>query len=317
MTTLRTELDQLRSAGTDLGFAAGWKAVQALPKPLTERAFRMAADRASTRKGPGVQRLRANLHRVLGPETTPATLDAMVVAAMRSYARYWLEVFRLPRMDQRAVVADVGRNTTGAHHIDAAVDGGHGYVVALPHMGNWDVAGLWLVDRYQQPFTTVAERLKPEALFDRFVAYRQGLGMNVVALTGGQRPPVSVLTERLRAGAGVCLVADRDLSRRGIPVEFFGETARMPAGPAMLAAMTGAALLPVGLWFTANGWGQQIGAPIEIRGERLADQVASATQELADRFAAEIAAHPADWHMLQRLWLADLDRAPNSAAGRS
>jgi phosphatidylinositol dimannoside acyltransferase len=313
MTSLRSELGQLRATGTDLGFAAGWKAVQALPKPLAERAFRLAADRASARKGPGVQRLRANLHRVLGPQTTPASLDALVVDAMRSYARYWLEVFRLPRMDQPAVVSAVGRNTTGAGNLDAAVDAGRGYVVALPHMGNWDVAGLWLVDRYKQPFTTVAERLKPEALFDRFVEYRQGIGMNVVALTGGERPPVSVLTERLRAGGGVCLVADRDLSRRGIPVEFFGETARMPAGPAMLAAMTGAALLPVGLWFTDTGWGQQIGSPIEIRGERLAEQVANATQTLADRFAAEIAAHPADWHMLQRLWLADLDRTPDPA----
>ncbi len=150
---------------------------------------------------------------------------------MHRYARYWLETFRLPKLDHAAVAAAVNRNTTGAEHLDAAVAAGRGYVLALPHMGNWDVAGIWLIDRYGKPFTTVAERLKPESLFDRFVAYRQGLGMEVVALTGGERSAVSVLTERLQDGQGVCLVADRDLSSQGVEVNFFGHPARLPAGP--------------------------------------------------------------------------------------
>ena len=169
-------------------------------------------------------------------------------------------------------------------------------------MGNWDVAGIWLIDRYGKPFTTVAERLKPESLFDRFVAYRQGLGMEVVALTGGQRSAVSVLTERLQDGQGVCLVADRDLSSQGVEVDFFGHPARLPAGPAMLAATTGAPLLPVGLWFEGDGWGLRIYPPIELTGARLRDRVRGATQTLADVFAADIAARPSDWHMLQKFW---------------
>jgi KDO2-lipid IV(A) lauroyltransferase len=312
MTTVRAELGQLRGLAIDLGYAAGWSAVKAVPQPLAARAFRLAADRATARDGRGVRQLRANLRRVVGADVAPDTLGALVRDGMRSYARYWQETFRLPRLDHRQIVAAAAANTSGAEHLDAAVEAGRGYVVALPHMGNWDVAALWLIDRYRRPFTTVVERLEPESLFDRFVAYRQGLGMEVLALTGGQRAPVGVLVERLRAGGGICLVADRDLSHRGVEVDLFGERARLPAGPAMLAAMTGAALLPVGVWFTESGWGQQIDAPIEIGAGRLAERVACTTQALADSFAAVIAAHPADWHMLQRLWQADLRPASDA-----
>jgi KDO2-lipid IV(A) lauroyltransferase len=138
--------------------------------------------------------------------------------------------------------------------------------------------------------------------------------MEVVALTGGQRAPADVLSERLRAGGAICLVADRDLSRNGIEVQFFGEPTRMPAGPSLLAATTGAALLPVSLWFTDDGWAQRIGSPIEPSGARLRDQVAAGTQAIADTFAREIAEHPTDWHMLQRLWLADLQPRPTGPA---
>ena len=122
-----------------------------------------------------------------------------------------------------------------------------------------------------------------------------------------------MLTERLQAGGCVCLLADRDLGASGVPVQFFDEATRMPPGPALLAATTGAALLPVSLHFTADGWGHWIGAPIALSGERLRDRVAGATQTLADTFAARISAHPADWHMLQKLWLADLDPARSAA----
>jgi KDO2-lipid IV(A) lauroyltransferase len=132
----------------------------------------------------------------------------------------------------------------------------------------------------------------------------------VLALTGGQRAPADVLAERLRAGRGVCLVADRDLSRSGIEVQFFGEPTRMPGGPAWLAATTGAALLPVGLWFTEDGWGQRIHPPVELPPGTVREKVVAGTQLVADAFEHDIAEHPADWHMLQRLWLADLPPRP-------
>ena len=293
---------RLRERVVDAGFAAGWAAVKAVPHPVAAGAFRAAAGVAVRRDGPGVRRLRANLRRVAGPEVGEAELDALLRRGMRSYARYWRATIR-ERTDFR-----------GADILDAGIASGRGVVCALPHMGNWDAAGVWLVDHGAR-FTTVAERLRPESLYRRFLAYREGLGMEVIPLTGGARPPSDVLAERLRAGGVVCLLGDRDLTRRGVDVRFFGETARMPAGPALVAATTGAALLPVGLWFTPDGWGVRVHPELPIgTGGRLRDRVIGATQAMADVFAAEIAERPHDWHMLQRLWVADLPTPPPALA---
>ena len=297
-------LNGARGHLVDLGYAAGWRAVRALPEPVAAGAFRRGADLAARRNGSGTAQLRANLRRVVGPGMTEDELDELVRAALRSYSRYWMETFRLPSMDTDSIVARV--SSDGTEHIDAAMTAGRGAILALPHSGNWDVSGIWLIARGVK-FTTVAERLQPESLFDRFVRYREGLGMEIIPLSGGRRAPSTVLTERLQAGGCVCLLADRDLGASGVPVDFFGEPTRMPPGPALLAATTGAALLPVIAYYTDDGWGHRIGAPIEAPPGRLRDRVAAVTQQLADAFASRIAEHPADWHMLQKLWLADLD----------
>jgi lauroyl/myristoyl acyltransferase len=238
-----------------------------------------------------------------------------VGAAMRSYSRYWLETFRLEAMDHAKIVASFEQNITGVEHLDAGLAKGNGVVLGLSHSGNWDAGGLWLV-HHGGSFTTVAERLKPESLFDRFVAYRESIGMEVLPLTGGERPPMTVLAERLRQNKIVALVADRDLSSKGIEVDFFGEPARMPAGPAMLAALTGATLHAVHIRFVGDdGWGASVGPAIPLPEGRLRDRVQAGTQALADGFAAGIAGKPEDWHMLQRLWLADLEpRAARTTA---
>jgi phosphatidylinositol dimannoside acyltransferase len=303
-------LDRARGRAVDLGYAAGWGLVKSAPRGMTARAFRAAADAATVRNGGGVRQLRKNLRRVVGPDVSEPRMDHLVGEALRSYSRYWLETFRLPKMDKQAIVERVDAETMGAEHLAAALERGKGAVVALPHMGNWDVSGLWLVAQHGR-FATVAERLEPESLFDRFVEYRESLGFEILPLTGGARAPFDVLRERLRENSVVALVADRDLSHTGIQVDFFGEATRMPGGPAMLTATTGAALLPCSMWFTPDGgWGQRINAPLCVPDGRLRDQVPAITQALAHVFETDIAAHPADWHMLQRLWLGDLPPRP-------
>jgi KDO2-lipid IV(A) lauroyltransferase len=300
-----------RSRAVDLGFAAGWGLIKSVPRGVSRRWFDAVADAASVRNGDGARQLRRNLRRVVGPDVSELELDHLVGDALRSYSRYWLETFRLPKMDKQDILARI--MMTGAEHIDAALAQGNGAVVALSHSGNWDVGGLWLVN-HSGTFATVAERLRPESLFDRFVEYREGLGFEIVPLTGGPRSPVDVLRQRLRENRVVCLLADRDLSSRGVDVDFFGERTRMPGGPALLAATTGAALLPTGLWFEGDGWGQAVHEPIPVPAGRLRDQVPALTQAMAHVFERDIAAHPVDWHMLQRLWLADL---PPRADGRA
>jgi KDO2-lipid IV(A) lauroyltransferase len=229
---------------------------------------------------------------------------------MRSYLRYWMESFRLPQWSKDRIRA--GFEPKDLHYLEDALAAGRGVVLALPHMANYDLAGAWVTTTLGVPFTTVAERLKPETLYDRFVAYREGLGMEVLPHTGGAA--FGALARRLRAGGMVCLVADRDLSASGIEVEFFGETARMPAGPARLSLQTGAPLLPVSLWYDETPVLRgRLHPPVEPpRTGTRAEKAAAMTQAMADEFASGIAEHPEHWHMLQRLWLADLQAHPDS-----
>lgn len=292
----------------DLGYAAGWRLVHAAPQGLAAMAFQAAADLAASRDGPGARQLRRNLARVV-PAATPAGLDALVRAGLRSYARYWQETFTLASADHGALLDRLDGAMVGVEHLDAALDSGRGVVVVLPHSGNWDMAGLWFV-RHHGVFSTVVERLRPEALYQRFVDYRASLGFDIVPLTGAGSPTPRLL-RRLRAGGVVCLLADRDLTGAGATVEFFGGAARMPLGPARLAAVTGATLLAIGCWFTPDGWGIRFHPPVPVRGRSAAE----VTQAVADCFATDIAAHPQDWHMLQPLWIDDLPVTPLRDAG--
>ena len=283
---------------SDWSYAAGWRLVRAMPEPLARGIAGAGARYAALGGGPA--QLRKNLARVIGttPEGVP---DSLIRDALASYARYWREAFRLPSMDHAALAKRLDEVFIGAEHFAAAHAAGRGAVMALPHSGNWDMAGVWLAQQYGT-FTTVAERLKPESLYDRFIAFRESLGFEVLPLTGGERPPLEVLAERLRANRFVCLMADRDLTRAGVQVDFFGEPTRLPAGPAKLAIQTGAPLHPAHVYYDGEDCVVRIDDAIDTS----SGDVGVITQALADRFAVNIAAHPQDWHMLQPLWLADL-----------
>ncbi|TVT31794.1 phosphatidylinositol mannoside acyltransferase [Amycolatopsis rhizosphaerae] len=293
---------------SDLGYAAGFRLVGRLPAGLVQAAFALGADFAVRRNGPGVRQLRRNLARVV-PQAGEAELDELTRRALRSYARYWRELFRLPSMDHDEVRSKVDDAITGVENIDAALAEGNGAVLVLPHSGNWDACGLWLVG-YAGSFTTVVERLRPESVYRRFVEFRESLGFELLPASGGTGS-FRLLLRRLRENKVICLVGDRDLNGSGVPVTFFGEQTRMPAGAARLAATTGAALLPVGMWFTEDGWGVRVHPRIRVTAR---SEVPAATQAMADIFAGDIAAHPTDWHMMQKLWTADFAEAEPALA---
>lgn len=298
---------------TDALYGLGWSTVKKLPEPVAARLGRAIADTVWKKRGQGVRRLEANLARVV-PDASPRALARLSHAGLRSYMRYWMESFRLPAWSRKRI--ENGVAVDDLHHLTDGLASGRGVVLALPHMANYDLAGVWVTRKLGVPFTTVAERLKPESLYDRFVAYREGLGMEVLPHTGGAA--FGILARRLRAGGLVCLVADRDLSSSGVEVKFFGEAAKMPAGPARLALQTGALLLPVTLWYDGTPVMRgRVHPEIEVpeTGTRT-EKAAAMTQALADAFASGIAEHPEDWHMLQRLWLADLEpREPAASSG--
>ena len=301
----------LSERAADLGFGAGWSAVKRLPEPVVDRIFAAMADRSYRKRGRGVQQLRANLARVL-PDARSADLDATTHEGVRRYLRYWSEAFRLPawtpeRLREYFVLE------SGLDQLDKAVDAGGGAVMVASHSGNWDLAAAWASDRYGG-IVTVAERLRPESLYDKFVAYRESLGMRV--LPHGDPETFRTLVRSLQEGKLVCLVADRDLSGSGVPVDFFGETASMPAGPATLSLLTGAPIMPVELWHEEAGLhGHVLPALPTPDASTRSEAVAALTQTMSHSFQGSISAHPQDWHMMQRLWLSDVSPRSDTSSG--
>lgn len=280
-------------------YRLGWSVVCRVPERLVDPTTVRLADRIWARRGRGVRRLEANLARI-APLDEP-DLRRLSRRAMRSYLRYWTEVFRLPRWTPEQI-----RDGVIPHHTDRVKDSlrsGRGVVAALPHMGNWDLAGAWACDD-GMPVTTVAERLRPESLYDDFVRYRHGLGMEVLPLTGGP-PTRPILERRLREGRFVCLLADRDMSRHAVSVPLLGEPARLPVGPAVLAQSTGALLLPVTTSYEGRRMHLRVHEPVDVGSGDGAIEKATAT--VADVFTESIRRDPADWHMLQRVFESDLE----------
>ncbi len=302
----------LRSAATDSLstwlYEVGWKVTRTMPESVANAVFRQMADALWRRNAGGVTQLEKNLGRV-HPEASRDEIRELSRAGMRSYMRYWCEAFRLPSWS-RARIQDTFI-LERQYLLDDAMSRG-GALMISAHMANWDHAGAWGALTYGS-VSSVAERLKPEKLFDKFLAYRRELGMDI--LPTGDADVLRQLTRRLRDGKLVALLGDRDIGRSGVHVDFFGESASFPAGPALLAMMTDVPLYPLTMWFDGEVTRGYIHDRIELptTGER-EDNIRAITQELARGWESGIREHSADWHMLQRVWVADLKpRNPVSA----
>ena len=276
-------------------YFAGWRIVRWLPERTAYRLAYAAADFLTKRKGKNVSRLRSNLQRTK-PNMTELDLDLLLIDAMRSYMRYWCDTFRFPDWSPERVRETV--SVTNEHLLLDAISAKTGVIVTLPHAGNWDHAGAYFCGKGIN-LVTVAEHLKPEKLFLKFLSYRQAMGMEVLPLDGRV---LGTLEQRLRQGALVALVADRDLSRSGIAVTFFGAPSRMPPGPAILALKTDAPLITAFVSYTETGIHidfNQVSLPASGSDE---EKISHIVQDMAQQFEVGITAHPEDWHMLQRIW---------------
>lgn len=279
-------------------FRMAWRWLPRVPEAIAHQAASWIADLVWLRNGPGIRQLQRNLGRVTVQSGEPLRL--LVREAIRKYAHYWQVLFQLSgwpveRIQRHVVFHNLER-------VEAEIARGKGVILAATHSGNWDLAGI-AVARRLGPILTVAERLRPEGLFNEFMRHRESYGIQILPHRGGPRPPLDALEERLRDGGLVALVSDRDLSRRGVDVSFFDAPARMAAGPAMLALTTGAALVPCAQWVSGDEVHVLAHEPMEISPDATVESV---TQRLADVYARDIAAHPADWHMLQVVWREDM-----------
>ncbi|MGJ7442729.1 phosphatidylinositol mannoside acyltransferase [Aquipuribacter sp. MA13-6] len=307
---------------TAWSYLTAWRAVRLLPERTAYGAARLVARLLLRRGGRPVRRLRDNLARAV-PDAGPEQLRRLTGQALESYLRYWVDAFRLPDWDERRIVGTI--RTEGEQAVRDALDGGRGVVGALAHLGNWDHAGAWSHLRLTT-VTTVAERLRPDSVFQRFLRFRTGLGIEILAHPHrGDRPAgappagpsvTEVLEQRLRDGRFVPLLSDRDLSGRGVVVDLLGEPARVASGPAVLAGRTGALLLPVGIAYepstaSPSGWATVVRflEPFEVPDDS-PQQVAVAMQRVADALGEQIRRDPADWHMLQAVFVRDVGHEP-------
>jgi KDO2-lipid IV(A) lauroyltransferase len=237
------------------------------------------------------------------PTLRGARLRRAVQESFDSYARYWLESFRLPYLTASAV--DRGMRTDGFEHITDGLAKGKGVILALPHLGGWEWAGRWLADQ-GHGLTVVVERLDPPELFDWFADLRGKLGMNVVAL--GPSAGREVIAA-LKRNDIVCLLCDRDIQRNGVEVEFFGEKTTLPAGPVTIAMRTGAPILPTAVYFTDRSAGHlglvRPPLPLVRTDDGLRADVIRGTQALAQELEYLVRRAPQQWHMFQPNWPSD------------
>jgi lauroyl/myristoyl acyltransferase len=292
-------------AGTVLGYRLGWGAVRRMPERAAYALFDKIADVTVARGG--AERLRSN-YATVRPDLSAKELADLTREGMRAYLRYYCEAFRLPELDGDELARRV--RIEGDAPVRAVLDAGGSVVCFLGHMGNWDLAGAWATV-HLAPVATVAERLEPEAVFTEFLEFRTGLGMTILPLTGGH--PVFPQLQRLARGRIVIpLLADRDLTSTGVEVSFCGEPARMAAGPAALAVAEERPLFPVSIRHERVGstWGIVVRFHDEVSRPESGDtraQIHAMTQACADVLGEAVRASPQDWHMLQRVFVKDLD----------
>lgn len=288
---------------------------------LAQRLPRRAAGILARRVGralmvamPGRRRMvERHMRRVHGPELSPRDRRRAVRAVFDSYARYWLEAFRLPRETPESI--DAGVRVEGLEHLDAATADGSGVVLAAPHLGGWDFGGAWLARHGYRPLA-VAEQLEPPELFEWFVSWRRRLGIDIVPV--GPAAGTAVL-QAVKDGQTVSLISDRDILGSGVDVEFFGETTSLPGGPATLALRTGVAVLPVAIYFEDEGGHLGVVRPpleVERRG-RFRDDVTRITQDLARELETLIRRAPEQWHLMQPNWPSDPGYAEQQGAARA
>ena len=294
-------LGRARSLAPYWGYRSAAAFARALPDPLV----RMTAGAASVVLTPAFlprrRMVERNLRRASRGRLKGLALERAVQRAFASYARYWVESFRLAEtsaeeLDRRMV-------TEGVENVDIALAAGNGVIMAIPHLGGWDFGGAWFASQ-GYPSTVVVEALEPPELFEWFAELRQSLGIEVVPL--GPAAGTTIL-RRLKENRIVGLVCDRDLAGTGVEVEFFGERTTLPSGPATLALRTGAPILPTAVYFEGrDGHRGVVRPPIPVeRTGSFREDVTRVMQSLAYAFEELIERDPAQWHLFQPNWPSD------------
>ncbi|MFV2001124.1 MAG: phosphatidylinositol mannoside acyltransferase [Acidimicrobiia bacterium] len=246
--------------------------------------------------------LSSHMRRVLGPTASDTEVDEAVRGMFRSYARYWADTFWFRPRRKNAISAGVERiNFDPIYDAQAA---GKGIVFAVPHMGNWEIAGV-IANEIGSPILAVAEDLPNRHITDWFIRVREKFDIDIVLTTDPQRR--SKLIRRLKSGGAIALLSDRDVTANGIEVEFFGGRTTVPAGPVALAELTDSALIPVAAYFKEGaGYRIEVHDAVELPGgSSRSERVSAGAQALTVILEDMIRVEPSQWHLFQPNWPSD------------
>ena len=280
-----------------LAYLFAWRLVGVLPEKIAYAIGARISDYVYKKNGKGVKRLRGNYARI-NPSLSEKDLNELTKDGMRSYLRYWIDTFRLNKWSKEKIIQST--TVENEHLLRDPIKSKQGCLVVLPHAGNWDHAAAYFCSTGIN-LATVAEKLKPEAIFLKFLEHRESIGIEVLHT---EQKVIPTLLDRLHNGKLVALVADRDLSKNGVEVDFFNGIAKMPSGPARLILNSNAAFISAYITYTSKGIHiefKEIGPKPTTGTED--EKILVLTQLMADNFAQGVKKSPIDWHMLQRIWI--------------
>ena len=293
---------KLRSKAVDTAYWFGWNVLWVLPGAVNYRIFDLLGKLSWRFKLTGTRQLELNLSRTLDCDPTDERIRPLSRTAMRSYMRYYCETFLLPRWSSEKLIGNV--RTVNSESVRSAMSTG-GVVLTLPHTANWDWAGAWAA-QYFGSLCTVAERLRPEGVFQKFLAMRSAIGITIMPLTG-EGGTYEYLRDHVNQGRLVALLGDRDVAKNGMGVEFFGHRASLPIGAALLALDTGRPLFTCAPWYDGQTLVIEFDKEIEfdrspVQGRERLRRAQEITKLIATNFEKHISSHPENWHQLQPVW---------------
>lgn len=285
----------------------GYVFFSALARWLPERAaYRLAevAGAVAAKRSKKKHVVERNIARITGAPEDSEEVQSLVVQAYQSYARYWLETFRLVREDADFFLDRF--RCEDAERLLGAATPDKGAIIAVSHLGNYDAAGAW-VGANGHSVVTVAEVLKPRRMFDFFVDHRARLG---ITIHPAEKGVTSKLIQAVEAGAIVAVLADRDLKGTGPEVEFCGAPATFPPGAASIAIDTQAPMFFAPIFSAVHpdgsrGWVASISEQIDVPKEKTPENVQYVTQQIARELEKAVKARPEEWHVLQPFWPED------------
>ena len=275
-------------------FKTAWAVPRFMPELLQRGLYWGIASIGWFLRTPGVKRLQFNLSRVSGSNYWSFQSVSLTWRAVHSYFKYWQQLFAMQTKDESYVLQNA--LTENREVLDVALLSKRGALIVATHSGNWDLAGAWLGVTYKN-VVTVAERLEPIELFDMFVNARKRFNLKIYPHTSNDSI-IEILQNELSQNNIVGLVADRTLSKRGIPVKLFGYECKLPAGPYAIAQLNDLDIIPGAIWFDGKKTRMLLFTPIESSGKSAEDVM----QEVACAFEEIISLHPENWHMFQQVW---------------